>query len=384
MIRVLHIIDAMASGGVERRRLSLAKLLDKSKFELKIICTNAAGPFPGEVRKEGIEVIAIGDLGSFMDYKQHLKVMEIIDVFKPHIIHGAVFEGVTMAAINGYLKGVPVIILEETSDPQNRRWKGNLLLKILSFAADKVVGVSPAATDYLKNKLHLPAHKVLLITNGVAVPKAVSQAVVQNLKEKYQIKPDEIVIGSVGRMSSDAHKRFSDLIRAFAVLIKKNHKAKLVLVGDGHQKASYVQLVAELQIQDQVIFAGYQNQIGDYYALFDVFCLVSAYEAFGLVLAEAMFHKLPVVATRVGGMQYIVDDNKTGFLVDKFDVKAISEKLEIVGLNPDLRVLFGKNGFDKAIKNYTEERYVKDVANLYLELIQKKKVKLNKLNLGDR
>ncbi|WP_035673107.1 glycosyltransferase [Flavobacterium sp. 83] len=374
MIRVLNIIDTMGSGGVERRRLSMAKLLDKSKFELKIICTNVVGPFPDEIRKQGVEIVAIGDLNSFLDYKQHQKVLKIIEDFKPHIIHGAVFEGVTMAAINGFLKRVPIIILEETSDPQNRRWKGNLLMKILCFSADKVVGVSPAATDYLKKKLKLSPDKILLITNGVAVPKKVSTSVVEKLKEKYQINPDEIVIGSVGRMSSDSHKRFSDLIRAFAILIKKQHKVKLILVGDGHQKVSYIQLVTELQIQDHVVFAGYQNEISDYYAVFDVFCLVSAYEAFGLVLAEAMFHKLPVVATRVGGMQYIINDNQTGFLVDTFDVKSIAEKLEILCLDSDLRVLFGNNGFDKAMINYTEERYVKDVENLYLELVENKNI----------
>jgi glycosyltransferase involved in cell wall biosynthesis len=306
--------------------------------------------------------------------------MKIIDEFKPHIIHGAVFEGVTMAAINGLLKRVPIIILEETSDPQNRRWKGNLLMKLLSFTADKLVGVSPAATDYLKNKLHISPNKVLLINNGVAIPAQIPDFVIQNLKEKYQINPDEIVIGSVGRMSSDEHKRFSDLLKAVAFLVTKQHKIKLVLVGDGKQIDNYKQLVFELQIEDNVIFAGYQNQVGNYYSLFDIFCLVSAYEAFGLVLPEAMLHKLPVVATRVGGMQYIVDDNQTGFLVEKFDVKAIAEKLEILCLNSDLRKQFGNNGFDKAMINYTEERYVNEVENLYLELVQHNKVKTNNPN----
>ena len=380
MIRVLNIIDTMSSGGVERRRLSMAKLLDKSIFELKIICTNAVGPFPDEIRKQGIEVITIGDLSSFMDFKQHKKVMKVIDDFKPHIIHGAVFEGITMAAINGFIKRVPIIILEETSDPQNRRWKGNLLLKLLSLTADKVIGVSPAATDYLKNILKLPPNKIILITNGVVIPEMVSENITHKLKHKYQISADEIVIGSVGRMYSDAHKRFSDLIRAFAILIKKQPKVKLILVGDGPQKVNYVQLVNELKIQNHVVFAGYQSEIGNYYSLFDMFCLVSAYEAFGLVLAEAMLHKLPVLATRVGGMQYIVDENKTGLLVNKFDVKAIAEKLEILCLDADLRKQFGENGHKNAIKNYTEERYVKEVENLYLELIKKNKVRINSLN----
>jgi glycosyltransferase involved in cell wall biosynthesis len=350
--------------------------LDKSKFELKIICSHFSGPFPDEIRNHGVEIISVGDLNAVLDYKQHKKVMKIIDEFKPHIIHGAVFEGVTMAAINGFLKRVPIVLLEETSDPQNRSWKGNMLMKILSFTADKVIGVSPAATEYLKNKLHIPTNKIVLITNGVVVPNAIPNSITQKLREDYNIHPDDVVIGSVGRMSSDAHKRFSDLIKAFALLVQKEHKVKLILVGDGHIKVDYIQLVTELQIQDHVIFAGYQNEIGHYYALFDVFCLVSAYEAFGLVLPEAMFHKLPVVATRVGGMQYIVDDTKTGFLVDKFDVTAIAEKLEALYHNADLRTTLGTNGYNKAMTNYTEQRYVNDVTTLYLEMIDKNQVNL--------
>lgn len=373
MIRVLHVLDTMASGGVERRRLSIAKFLDKSKFELKIICTNAFGPLPDEIRQLGVEVIAIGDLKSFLDVKQHQKVIKVINEFKPHIIHGAVFEGVTMAAINGFFKRVPIIILEETSDPQNRSWRGNLLLKSFSFVADQFIGVSPAATDYLLHQLKLPKNKVKLINNGVAIPARVSKEEQTFLKNKLNIKEDEIIIGSVGRMSSDAHKRFSDLIKAFALLHKNNPKTKLILVGEGREIENYKRLALALSIKDNVLFTEYQHEIAQYYAIFDVFSLVSAYESFGLVLAEAMLHKLPIVATRVGGMQYIVDDEKTGYLVDKLDVKAIAEKLENLCLNSGLRNQFGENGYNKAMISYTEERYVREVEFLYLDLINKKR-----------
>jgi len=374
MIRVLNIIDTMSSGGVERRRLSLAKLLDKTKFELKIICTNAVGDFPIEFKKHNVEIFAIGDLRSFLDFKQHKKVQKIIGEFKPHIIHGAVFEGVTMAAINGFYKRVPIIILEETSDPQNRRWKGNLLMKLLCLTAHKVIGVSPAATYYLENKINLPKDKVVLINNGVVIPNIDDSETIKRSKEKHHILDDEIVIGSVGRMNSDAHKRFSDLIEAFSIVAKKNTKAKLILVGDGPEKENYEKLAVTLGISDRVVFTGYQNQIGMYYSIFDIFCLVSAYEAFGLVLVEAMLHKLPVIATNVGGMQFIVDDHKTGYLVEKFDVDAISNKLTILCDDVGTRIQFGENGYRKAIQNYTEERYVKNVENLYIELIKKEKI----------
>ena len=375
MIRVLNIQETIGSGGVERRRLSLSKLLDKQKFELKIICTKTEGPTVDEIRANGVEVIPIGLLNSPFQISQHKKVLQIIKDFKPHIIHGAVFEGVTMAALNGFIKNVPVIIIEETSDPQNRRWKGHLLMKFFAFLSDKVIGVSPSTTTYLLNKLKINKNKVVLINNGVRVPTILNNQMKQELKDTLNISENEIVIGSVGRMLIEEHKRFKDLIKAFHNLTKKDIKVKLVLVGDGPEREKYEKLVEELGIKNKVIFVGYQSEVSKYYSIFDVFSLVSAYEAFGLVLAEAMLHKVPVIATKVGGMQYIVDNDKTGFLVEKYDIDAIENKLELLCLDDNLRKEMGENGFKKALIHYTEERYVKDIENLYLGLIEQKKVK---------
>ena len=216
----------------------------------------------------------------------------------------------------------------------------------------------------------------MLINNGVAIPLEILEIEKTNLKETYSILKNDIVIGTVGRMSSDAHKRFSDLIKAFAILVNKNNKIKLILVGDGPEKSNYEKLVKELNIENNVIFAGYQNNIGNYYSIIDIFCLTSAFEAFGLVLAEAMLHKLPVVATNVGGMKHIVVADETGFLVDKFDVNMIAQKLEILCNDKILRIEFGKSGYVRALQNYTEDKYIEKIEKLYLELATSKGILL--------
>lgn len=83
------------------------------------ICTFASGNIPDEIRTEGFEVISIGEFKSPFHWAQHKKVQKIIEKFYSDIIHGAVFEGVTMAAVNGWLKKLLTIIIEETCDLQN-------------------------------------------------------------------------------------------------------------------------------------------------------------------------------------------------------------------------------------------------------------------------
>lgn len=371
MIRVLHIQETMGSGGVERLRLSLSKLLDKDKYLLKIICTHTGGGIKEEIESHGAEVIAIGQFKGIFDFEKHREVQKIINTFQPHIIHGAVFEGVTMAAINGYIKKVPVIVLEETSDPKNRSWKGNLLMKFFVKLSDAIIGVSPGVVDYLESTLKLPKHKIFLVNNGVVLPREVSRTEIAELKVSLGINSNDIVIGSVGRMLQDEHKRFSDLIKAFTIVCKTHSNVKLLLVGSGPEVEKYKKLSEELAISDKVIFAGYQSDVSLYYRLMNIFVLVSAYEAFGLVLAEAMLSKLPVVATKVGGMKYIVDDTKTGFLVQPFDVNAIAEKLNILCFDEELRTNFGNNGFIKAMNTYTEKQYVNNLLALYERLLLK-------------
>lgn len=368
-IRVLHIQETIGSGGVERRRLSLAKYLDSERFELKIVCTQTHGPMADSIRACGVEVLEIGTLRHPLDWKQHRKVQRIIADFQPHIVHGAVFEGVTMAAVNGFIKRVPIVIIEETSDPQNRSWKGHALMRWFARVSDAVVGVSPAAVAYLQEQLGLPSRKVHLLMNGVAVPRPVSEAERWAVRASLGIAPETVVIGSTGRMLLDSHKRFSDLIRAVALLRAQSLPVALLLVGDGPQRAVYTELAADLGVSDSVFFAGYQDDIALYYHAFDVFSLASAYEAFGLVLAEAMLCELPVVATRVGGMVSIVAENETGFLVPPQSVSELAEALKALVVDSALRNRMGAAGKERALTHFTEERYVRDVVTLYEGLL---------------
>lgn len=367
-IKILHIQETIGFGGVERRRLSLAKYLDKNKFEQKFICTRIAGNIPDEIKQQGFEVIPIGVLSTPFQWSHHKKVQKIIDDYQPDIIHGAVFEGVTMAAINGWIRKVPIIIIEETSDPKNRSWKGNLLMKLFSKIAHKVVGVSAGVTEeYLKGKLNIPAQKVTLVNNGVAMPRVVSEKEISDAKLKWGVEDNDFIIGSTGRMLHDEHKRFSDLIKAFAKFSEGKENIKLLLIGDGPEKIGYEKLAEELKISSKIIFAGYQSDVTLFYKLMNVFALVSAYEAFGLVLAEAMLNKLPVIATKVGGMKYIVDDQQTGFLVMPFQIDEIIEKFETLYLDSELCKKMGDRGFEKAMSHYTEDIYVNNIKKLYVD-----------------
>lgn len=371
-VRVLYTMSTVASGGVEKRRLSLAKYLDKSKYELKIVSTHKAGGVVDGLEKEGVEIFEIKTFKGTFHWEKHKKVQKIIDDFKPHIIHGAVYEGVTMAAINGFIKKVPIIILEETSDPQNRSSKANLLLRMFSLVADKFVAISPNVSDYLIKTAKISSKKVITINNGVEIPRQVSDSEIRNLKTQYSINENDFVIGTVGRLIND-HKKVTDIIEAI-YLLKELNNLKLMIVGDGKDMELIKQKAIDLGVQDKVIFTGYQYDSAPFYKLMAVFCIASQREGFGLVAAEAMLHNLPVIATKVGGLQNIVVDGETGILIIPHQPQQIADSIKKLYNSKDLIEKYSTNGYERAITNYTERRYVKDVENLYEELLKNRKI----------
>jgi glycosyltransferase involved in cell wall biosynthesis len=366
-LRIAHCLETVGSGGVEQRRLLLARGLDPKRYEQVLVCTQTVGALPEQIEAAGVPLHRIGRFRGILDPRPYRAALRVMREFRPHIVHGAVYEGVAVAAVCGTLARVPVIIGEETSEPYGRSWKAHLLFRGLLGLATHAVGVSPAVEDYLVHKLRLPRRRVSLITNGVAPPREIAAAETTELRATLGIRDGETVIGIVGRLF-DWQKRHSDLLAAFRLLCDRRDDLRLLIVGDGPDGELLQDRAAELGIAGRVIFAGYQADTRPYYTVMDVFALSSLHEAFGLVLVEAMYARLPVVATRAGGIPTIVVDNETGFLVSPSDPPALADRLLALIGDPALRRQFGEAGFARAHQRFSARRYVDDVDRLYQKL----------------
>lgn len=374
MIRVLHCVETIGSGGVEQRRLLLAKYLDKDTFSQSMICSNVKAEFDQKLIHEGMPVFRIGSLRHVFHIGYYIRLIRAVRKIKPHIIHGAVFEGVISAVVAGMICRVPIIIIEETSDPTNRSRKAVLLFKFLSFFADFVVGISPSVVTYLTRTANVNQKKIRLINNAVDKPLVPSADQISMIREKYGIQDSDFVVGSVGRMF-DGVKRFSDLIKALPDLIPSIPEIKLLLVGGGRDLDSLRDLAKAIGVDGYVIFTDFQSQTSLYYSVMDVFTLVSDNEGFGLVVVEAMFFNLPVVVTSVGGLKDIVVDGYSGFHVNKHSPFEIGMAIRSLYNDKEKRLNMGKFGYERANNEYNASRYVENILRLYEEALVKKKIK---------
>jgi L-malate glycosyltransferase len=366
-IKVLHCIETMGSGGVEQLKLSVSKYFDRGQFEQTIICSQVKNNYDKRFLAYGIESHPIGELRHPFNLGYYLRLIKLVRKIKPDIIHGAVFEGVISAVVAGLICRIPIIIIEETSEPLNRTWRGNWLLRFLSFFADAVLAISPSVKKYLIDVARINRKKVILRNYAVDAPNTPALDETMKIKQSLGIKPGDFVIGSVGRLR-DFHKRFSVLIKAMHLIKPKYPEIKLMIVGDGEDRDNLRSLASALQVEDRVIFTGYQPNTPLFYSCMNVFALVSHMEAFGLVVVEAMYMKLPVIGTSVGGIKDIVIPGETGFLIKPHDVQATADAIEKMYCMKGQLEQFGEAGYERADRFYSAQGFAHEIQSLYLSL----------------
>ena len=373
-IRLAHCLEQVRSGGVERRRLSLARRLDPQRFEQIVICTEALPELRAEFEQAGCRVFELGRMKRGIDWPKIRAAAKLLREFRPDIVHGAVFEGVIVATLAGRLARVPVIIAEEIITPVGRRLAGHLYFRLLTGLADQVVAISAAVRDYLIKTIRVPRSKVRLIYNGVAEPEAASAEDLRAVRSSLGLIEGAPVIGTLSRLAGpaghppDSHKRISDAIAAMKAVLQPFPDARLLIVGDGPDRSFLENYVRREGLDAAVIFAGFQQRVRPYLDCMDVLVHPAESEGLPLVLVEAMLASRPIVASNVPGSNEVVADGETGFLVPVRSPHALAERTIELLADPQLRANMGAAGLKRARELFSEDRYVREVANLYEEL----------------
>src|SRR5699024_6017442 len=239
-IRVLHVLPWIASGGVERRRAAIAEQSSEA-FEHRFFTFKSQGEIAHRMVNAGAQITDARD-DRLQSHRSFTDLARVVREFRPHIIHGAVFEGVILAATVGRAMRVPIVLGEETSFATNRSWRGHGLFRALAMMSDRTVAVSPQVQKSLQTLTGIPAHKTHLITNGVESFEAVTERSRTDERSAFSIPEDAFVLGPMCRLVTDSNKRVSDVRRARPWRLEELPRAHLLLCGDGRDKAMLEQL----------------------------------------------------------------------------------------------------------------------------------------------
>src|SRR5699024_9676511 len=128
-------------------------------------------------------------------HRSFIDLARVVREFRPHIIHGAVFEGVILAATVGRALRVPIVLGEETSFAENRSPRGHALFRALSMLTHRTVAISPQVADKLKETTRVAPHKIHLIMNGVDPLTPADDATRTAAKSAFGLPKDALVLG---------------------------------------------------------------------------------------------------------------------------------------------------------------------------------------------
>lgn len=236
-------------------------------------------------------------------------------------------------------------------------------------AADRLVTVCEAFARELARTTGVAFEKTCVQHNSVRARTAVAEQDVQALRTRLGIADGERVVLAVGRLSRE--KAHIDLIAAYKLLHDTNPAiaSKLIIVGDGPERARLETAVDAHELRERVIFTGQVSEVQVFYAAADVLVLPSHSEGSPNVLLEAMAASLPIVATAVGGVTEVVKNDESALLVPAQDPRALAAATARVLTEPDLATRLTTTSTALIANRFTPQKYVRALVEIYREVI---------------
>ena len=189
----------------------------------------------------------------------------------------------------------------------------------------------------------------------------------RQIREKYDVQDDETLLVLISRLT--AEKNVELLVNAAIGVLQRNNRVKFMICGDGYLKGKLKYIVLKEKLGNRIIFVGVvpSEEKKNYYAAGDIFVYASKSETQGMILTEAMYSGLPIVAVRATGVRDIVENGKTGFLVSE-NKQEFQEMVEKLISDSVLRKDFSENAKKIAREKYTSSVCAKKMLEIYEKL----------------
>jgi len=388
MPKILRIINRFNIGGPTYNATFLSRFLD-DEYETLLI-----GGLPEKdeadslhiLEEYGLSPMLIPEMQRIPSFKSdraaYRKIKQIIEEFKPDIVHTHAAKAGALGRKAAKACNVPVIVHTfhgHVFHSYFGKVKTEIFKQIERRLAKKSDGII-AISDIQKHELSTihkicPADKIKVIPLGFDLDKfqeATSKR--EEVRKQYKIEDDEIAIAIVGRLAPiKNHALFLSSVEK--VLENTSKKIKVFIVGDGEERQIISDTVSNINstFGNKIIMTSWIKNIGEFNAGMDVICLTSNNEGTPVSLIEAQAGNLPVLTTDVGGVRDVVKDGETGYIVPKNNVTLFSEKLLFLIENDEERVRLSKNGWDFVREKFHYKTLVNNVNEYYKFLLEKKK-----------
>jgi glycosyltransferase involved in cell wall biosynthesis len=369
-MNVLNLIDTGGPGGAETVFLRLATGLNRDRFR-SIAAVSRDGWLAQRLRESGLEPRIVPASGSF-NIRYLSSLVRLIrhtgtDLVLAHLYGSAIY-----ASLAGLLTGVPVVsVLHGQSDVNPRERFGSAKAAIVRAGSRRIVCVSENLREEIARRLQLRDSSCAVIPNGVDVA-AFQPGRDRSIRAALSLPDDVLLIGAIGNVR--APKAYDVLLRAAAILVRRSVRAHFVIAGEvsGTVGRELLELRQRLDLESHTTFLGLRSDVALVLHNLDIFVLSSRTEGFSIACIEAMACGVPVVATRSGGPQHILDEH-TGILVPPDRPEELADAVEQLAHDPTLRERLAVAGPTRVRERFSLDRMIAAYESLLTELCPRKR-----------
>lgn len=348
---ILFLTGSLNLGGTERNILHLATRLDKEQFAVEVWSDYEGEPLQTELRKMGITCGSLKGAPSLGKglltrlFKHNLpyqwRLFKRLRKHRHGVAHAFGFPMAYYAVLLGRLAGCRRIVFAvQDWDVWKRARVYRLLDWLCSRLAWRVVADGEGARLLAISRQRMSAQKVMTIYDGVNTAELQPQKSVAETRLTLGLQGTGPVVGMIARL--DTAKKGQDVFLAAAEPIMRAHpEAQLLLVGGGPDQKKVERLVAGLPESARPALAGFRNDLGDVLRALDVLVIASRWESVPKILLEAMYLGKPVVATRVGDIEEIMDET-CGVLIHADNAGALAQAVCALLAEPERRKALGE------------------------------------------
>lgn len=365
---ILHAIDTTGPGGAETVFLDLAQYLTVDGYN-NIAVIKGPGWVEDQLKQRGVVYYILKPSSGF-SLGYYYALYKIIKKHNVKLIQAHLLGSTLTYSLLSLVLHLPLVATLHGRVDVNPNEKFIAIKnKIMQFGVNKLVAVSKDLAQYIADRGLFKQDNIAIIYNGVDTKKYQKTAV-QELRNSLGISSSAVLIGSVGNVRPA--KAYHILIQAAKLITEQQPNIHFVIAG--HKKADLMaELEAQLQALDlsaNVHFIGFQQDSAAFLGQMDIFALSSSSEGFSIATIEAMATELPVVATRCGGPEEILEHGKTGWLVAVNNPSELAKGLLHVLHDQPLQRALAQQGKQHAANTFAMESLLNQYRHIYAGLIR--------------
>lgn len=359
-MHIMFVITGLGMGGAETQVCNLADKLSSRGYQVKI--AYLLQPAIVQPKSKDIELIWLGSRKSPLSIlKAYINLVRLINNVNPDVVHSHMFHANILARLAKVLTSIPRLVCtaHNTNEGGSLRM---LAYRLTNSLGDVFSNVSQEAVEAFEENKAAPKGEMIATHNGIDIDFfKFDEVKYLKLKEELGLANKKIFI-AIGRFHEQ--KDYPNLLNAFSELLKSQVNRHLLIVGDGDLRSHLEKIIIDKGLSSNISLLGVRKNIPELLSVADVFVLSSAWEGFGLVVAEAMACERVVVATNSGGVAEVLGSE--GFLVAPKNSDELATAMEKAALlsYEEARVI-GKAARQRIVEKYSLDSVVDNWLKIY-------------------